>query len=85
MIGGSTSVFLDGDNFVSGYLVINLGTEAIIGSEVAAAVVATVAVTAEVGEEGVVTVKMTASGRQRRTAQRRESGLRGNMASRKGL
>lgn len=85
LIDGSTSVFLGGDKMISGYLLVNLGREVMIGSEaVVMVVVVVVQVAVPVGEVGVVKVKMTASGRQRRMAQRRESGLRGNMVSRRG-
>lgn len=79
LILGSTSVFLGGNSMVSGFLLVPLVEEVVIGSgEVAAP-------PDDVVEEGVVKVKMTARGRQRRIAQRRESGVGGSMVSRRGV
>lgn len=75
LILGWTGVFLGASDVVSGVdlLVVELGVIVRGSGEVAAAAAAVV-------EEGAVKVKMTASGRHRRMAQRRERGVGGSIS-----
>ncbi|KAG8375794.1 hypothetical protein BUALT_Bualt10G0137500 [Buddleja alternifolia] len=77
---GFISVLVGVNNVGSGFLLVILAGTAVIGSE---DVVARPDKAAEGVEDGLLKVKMMARGKQRRIAQRRESGVGGSMVSRR--